>query len=52
MAGWKRDPAAFREIHPHRKLGLAYGASERLAMDVFWPGPDRVSPVAMFIHRG
>lgn len=52
VAGWERDAAAFRASHPHSELGLAYGPTPRQALDLFWPGPARDAPVAMFVHGG
>lgn len=51
-AGWVHDAAAFRAAHDHAEFGVAYGPSERQAMDIFWPGPARTGPLAMFIHGG
>jgi arylformamidase len=50
--GWARDAAAFRETHPHADLDLAYGPSARQALDLFWPGASRETPLAMFVHGG
>jgi arylformamidase len=52
MAGWQRDAAAFRAAHPHQDLDLAYGPTPRQALDLFWPGPGREAPLALFIHGG
>ena len=50
--GWARDAAAFRAAAPHGERALAYGASPRTTMDLFWPATARDGPVAMFIHGG
>jgi arylformamidase len=52
IAGWHRDAAAFRASHAHAEFDLAYGPSPRQALDLFWPGPARDAPLAMFIHGG
>ncbi len=49
---WVRDAAAFRQTHPHAELDLSYGPTERQALDLFWPGPAREGPVAVFVHGG
>ncbi|MEM6665772.1 MAG: alpha/beta hydrolase [Pseudomonadota bacterium] len=54
IAGWERDAAAYRtERTGHCELGLAFGATPRQTMDIFWPD-NRTddTPVAMFIHGG
>lgn len=51
-AGWERAAAEFRVGHPHSALAVAYGPSERQAMDIFRPGPGEAHPVAVFIHGG
>ncbi|MCX7381804.1 MAG: alpha/beta hydrolase [Alphaproteobacteria bacterium] len=51
-AAWVRDASAFRAAHDHAEFGVAYGPSERQAMDIFWPGTARTGPLAMFIHGG
>jgi arylformamidase len=50
--GWTRDAAAFRASHPHFEIDLAYGPTERQALDLFWPGPSREAPLALFVHGG
>ena len=50
--GWEHDAAAFRASHRDAELDLRYGASERQALDLFWPGPSRDAPLAIFIHGG
>jgi acetyl esterase/lipase len=52
IAGWVRDAAAFRAAHAAAELGLAYGPTPRQALDLFWPGPRRDAPLALFIHGG
>ena len=47
-----RDAAAFRASHPDSELGVAYGAREREAMDIFWPSAGRGAPLAIFLHGG
>ena len=49
---WTREAAAFRDSHPHSELAVAYGPTERQALDLFWPGAGRDGPVAVFIHGG
>ena len=51
-AAWVRDAAAFRAHHKDSELGLAYGPTERQALDIFWPDAGREVPVALFIHGG
>jgi len=52
IAAWVRDAAAFRQSHRNAELALSYGPTERQTMDVFWPGPSRTGPIAMYIHGG
>ncbi len=52
LEGWQRDAAAFRAAWQQAEPGLAYGPSPRQALDLFWPGPAREGPVALFIHGG
>src|ERR1700754_4017210 len=52
IAGWKERAAAYRASHPHSELGLAYGASPRQTIDLFWPDAARDAPIALFIHGG
>lgn len=52
IEGWARDAATFRAAHPHAQLGVSYGPTERQRMDIFWPGPKRAAPMAMFWHGG
>ncbi len=51
-AGWMRDAAAFRASHTHAELDVSYGPGERQALDLFWPGPSREAPLAVFVHGG
>jgi len=51
LAAWQRDAAAWREACPRATLGLAYGAGERLRLDLFEP-EDGAAPLALFIHGG
>jgi arylformamidase len=48
MAGWTRDAAAWRELHPPGSI--RYGAGARNTIDVF-PG-DNDGPMVVFIHGG
>ncbi len=52
MEGWQRDAAAFRAAHPHAQLAVSYGPTERQRLDIFWPGPKRQAPMAVFWHGG
>jgi arylformamidase len=52
IAAWVRDAAAFRAGHAHAEIDLAYGPTPRQALDIFWPGPSRDGPLALFIHGG
>jgi arylformamidase len=52
LTRWQSQAAAFRAAHPHSELGVQYGPTERQAIDLFWPGPQRDGPVALFIHGG
>jgi arylformamidase len=52
MAQWQRDSQAFRAVHPHQELGLAYGPTPRQAMDIFWPDAGRTADLALFLHGG
>jgi arylformamidase len=47
-----RDAAVFRATHPDSELGVAYGPTERQAMDIFWPASGRDAPLAIFLHGG
>jgi len=49
---WLAQAAAFRATHPHAELGIAYGPTERQALDLFWPGAARQGPVVVFVHGG
>ena len=51
-ANWGAEAAAFRAAHEAAELGVRYGASERQAMDIFWPGSRRHVPLLLFIHGG
>jgi arylformamidase len=48
MAGWARDAAAYRSIHP--PVTVAYGTGERETIDLFDAGQG--GPLVMFIHGG
>jgi arylformamidase len=48
MAGWAKDAAAWRELHPPRSI--RYGAGARNTIDLF-PG-DNNGPIVVFIHGG
>ena len=52
IAAWARDAAAFRDSHDNAEFDLAYGATERQKLDLFWPGAAREAPIALFIHGG
>lgn len=49
---WMAEAAAFRDSHPHSELGVAYGPTERQALDLFWPDAARQGPVVVFVHGG
>ena len=49
---WVHEAGAFRDSHPYAELALAYGPTEREALDLFWPGSGRGGPVAVFLHGG
>ncbi len=49
---WMTEAAAFRDSHPHSELGVAYGPTERQALDLFWPDAARQGPVVVFVHGG
>jgi arylformamidase len=51
-ARWMAEAARFRAAWPASELGLAYGGSERQALDLFWPISGRGAPIALFIHGG
>ncbi len=44
--------AEFRLRHRFADYGLAYGASARQRLDVFWPDAGRAAPIAIFVHGG
>jgi arylformamidase len=48
MAGWERDAAAYRALHPPRLL--RYGPGPRHVIDYFPGGND--GPIVVFIHGG
>jgi len=55
FARWKRDAAAYRErmkAEENAELGLAYGASPRQIVDLFFPEATGHTPLALFIHGG
>jgi arylformamidase len=49
---WLREAAAFRDGHAEAELALAYGPTERQALDLFWPDPGRQGPLVVFVHGG
>lgn len=49
FARWARDAALYRAGHGRAELGLAYGDSERQAMDLF---PADGPALALFLHGG
>src|SRR6201999_1005849 len=48
MAGWARDAAAYRAVHPPRQI--AYGTGPRNTIDLF--SGDGQGPIVAFIHGG
>ena len=55
FARWQRDAAAYRErmkAEENAELGLAYGASPRQNVDLFFPDATGHTPLALFIHGG
>jgi arylformamidase len=48
MAGWAKDSADYRELHPPRRI--AYGPGARNAIDFF--SDDNAGPIVVFIHGG
>jgi arylformamidase len=52
IAGWAQAAAAFRASHDDAEIDLSYGSTARQVLDIFWPGPARDAPIAMFIHGG
>src|SRR2546423_8243080 len=54
-ARWQRDAAAYRErmaAEENAELGLAYGASPRQRVDLFFPDATGHTPLALFVHGG
>lgn len=49
---WAAHAARFRAAHPHKRLDLQYGVTERARLDLFRPGPEPDAPLALFIHGG
>ncbi len=49
---WLEQAASFRAHHEQSELAVPYGPTERQAVDLFWPGIGRESPVVVFIHGG
>jgi arylformamidase len=55
FARWTKDAAAYRErmkADENAELGLAYGASPRQTVDLFFPEATGHTPLALFIHGG
>src|SRR4029077_11108188 len=55
FARWQRDAAAYRERmagDENAELGLAYGASPRQTVDLFFPDATGHTPLALFVHGG
>jgi arylformamidase len=55
FARWERDAAAYRAETAQAgraDLGLAYGATPRQFIDLFYPAGERSGPLALFIHGG
>src|SRR3954471_167522 len=50
MAGWPRDPAAYRGAQQGRWRVIPYGSGTRHSID-FFPG-DGTGPIVVFIHGG
>jgi arylformamidase len=48
IAGWARDAAIYRELHPPRSI--SYGPGARNQIDFF--AGDREGPIVVFIHGG
>lgn len=49
---WTDQAARFRDGHANAELDLAYGATPRQALDIFWPTATRRAPLAVFVHGG
>ena len=55
FARWTAEAAAYRErmqADENAELGLAYGASPRQTVDLFFPEATGHTPLALFIHGG
>ena len=55
FARWNSEAAAYRErmkAEENAELGLAYGASPRQTVDLFFPDATGHTPLALFIHGG
>jgi len=55
FARWATDAAAYRErmkAEENAELGLAYGASPRQIVDLFFPEATGHTPLGLFIHGG
>ncbi len=52
LARWIADAAAFRAAWPRARLDVAYGETEREALDLFLPEAEGPCPLALFIHGG
>src|SRR2546421_7388842 len=55
FARWQREAAAYRERmgrEENAELGLAYGASPRQKVDLFFPDATGHTPLALFVHGG
>jgi arylformamidase len=49
---WLADAASFRDAWPRARLDVAYGETEREALDLFLPETEGPCPLALFIHGG
>src|SRR5437764_926478 len=55
FARWAHEAAAYRErmtSEENTELGLAYGASPRQKVDLFFPDATGHTPLALFVHGG
>jgi arylformamidase len=55
FARWAADAATYRErmkAEENAELGLAYGASPRQTVDLFFPDATGHTPLALFVHGG
>jgi arylformamidase len=55
FAGWARDAEAYRQKSISgngAEFGLRYGPGPRQTLDLFFAGPDKNAPLALFVHGG